>query len=55
MQTGWRLILVGLLANLVGKSLFVAAIADRQLFKRILRVFALPFLGGILTILFWPG
>ena len=55
MQTGWRLILVGLLANLVAKSLFVAAIADRQLFQRIVQVFAIPFLGGLLTILFWPG
>ena len=55
MQTGWRLIMVGLLSNLVGKSLFVAAIADRQLFKRIVQVFAIPFIGGILTILFWPG
>ena len=55
MQTGWRLIMVGLLANLVGKALFVAAIADRQLFKRIVRVFAIPFLGGVLSILFWPG
>lgn len=55
MRTGWRLIMVGLLANLVGKALFVVAIADRQLFRRIVQVFAIPFLGGILTILFWPG
>ena len=55
MQTGWRLIMVGLLANLIGKALFVAAIADRQLFKRIVQVFTIPFIGGLLTVFFWPG
>ncbi|MCL2349092.1 MAG: DUF4010 domain-containing protein [Planctomycetaceae bacterium] len=55
MQTGWRLIVVGSLANLVAKAFFVLLVADRKLFKKVLACFAVPLIGGILTILFWPA
>ena len=55
MQTGWRLIVAGMLANLVAKAFFVLLVADRKLFKKVLACFAIPLIGGILTILFWPS
>jgi uncharacterized membrane protein (DUF4010 family) len=54
-ETGWRLILVGGLANLAFKAGAVAVLGHRHLFRRVSRAFAIAILGGIALILIWPG
>ena len=51
---GWRMILIAAVSNIVFKTLIVASIADRKFFWMILRLFAIPFFGGIAILLFWP-
>jgi len=53
--TGWRLILVGGMANLVFKAGAVALLGHRQLFLRVSRAFAIAIIGGVALVLFWPG
>ncbi len=50
---GWRMILIAAMSNLVFKSLIVASIADRRFFWTIIRLFSIPFVGGILILMFW--
>jgi uncharacterized membrane protein (DUF4010 family) len=51
---GWRLIIVAALANLAFKAGVVGLIGHRRLFKQIAMLFALPLVGGIVLIFFWP-
>ena len=53
-DTGWRMILVGAIANLVFKSCAVAALGHRLLLKRVVLIFGLSFAGGVLLLIFWP-
>ena len=53
--TGWRLILVATLSNLVFKAATVAVLGSRALFLRILALFGAAFGGGVLILMFWPG
>ncbi len=53
-ETGWRLILVGAMANLVFKAGIVGALGNRRLFARVVGLFTLGFLGGVALLLFWP-
>lgn len=55
MAEGWRLIIVGALANLVFKAGMVAFLGDRRLFRRIVALFALPLIGGIVLLFVWPS
>ena len=50
----WRMILIAILSNLFFKSLIVGMIGDRTLFKIVVRLFAIPFLGGLAILFFWP-
>jgi len=54
-QLGWRLILVGTLANLVFKGGVVVLLGDRELRMRIAAAFGLSGLAGTLILAFWPG
>ena len=51
MQEGWRLIIIGVLSNLVSKGIIIATIAGRVLLGRMLILFSIPFLGGILMLI----
>ena len=53
-DTGWRMIAIGFLSNLVFKLGIVVALGSRPLRKQIAATFGLTFLGGVLIILFWP-
>jgi len=53
-DTGWRMILIGGMSNLVFKASAVAVLGDRRLLKRILLTFGLSFAGGVLLLTFWP-
>jgi len=51
--TGWRLILVGVLSNLVFKGGAVVALGSRALRGRMLRMFGLSLAAGILILVLW--
>ena len=53
--TGWRLILVGALANLVFKGAIVVVLGTRKLASRVLTLFGLGMAAGIALLLLWPG
>ena len=53
-ETGWRMILVGGMSNLVFKVFAVAFLGNRFLLKRIALVFGLSLVGGVLILTFWP-
>ncbi len=50
---GWRMILIAAISNLLFKSLIVASIADRRFLWMVVRLFSIPFVGGILILIFW--
>jgi uncharacterized membrane protein (DUF4010 family) len=52
-ETGWRLILVGAMANLVFKGGVVAALGHPRLLGRVALLFALSLPGGALILAFW--
>jgi uncharacterized membrane protein (DUF4010 family) len=52
---GWRVILVGVMANIVFKMGIVIAFGSPELRLRIVSAFGLAVLGGIAIVLFWPG
>lgn len=52
--TGWRLILVATLSNLVFKAGTVAVLGSRRLLVMILALFSIAFAGGAAILLFWP-
>jgi uncharacterized membrane protein (DUF4010 family) len=53
-DTGWRMILIGALSNLVFKCAAVAVLGHRKLLLRVFLAFAISMTVGILLILFWP-
>ena len=53
-ETGWRLILLGGMANLVFKAGAVALLGPPRLFGRIAIMFGICLAGGIALVLFWP-
>jgi uncharacterized membrane protein (DUF4010 family) len=54
-ETGWRLILVGAMANLVFKGAAVAALGHARLTRRVAALFAIALAGGALILIAWPG
>jgi len=52
---GWRLILVGALANLLFKGGVVGLWGGRALLRAVVRRWAPAALGGLLLLLLWPG
>ena len=53
-DTGWRMILVGAMSNLVFKACAVAFLGSRLLLMRIVLIFGLSFIGGVLLLTLWP-
>lgn len=53
-STGWRVILLAALANLVFKGGIVAVTAGRTLFLRVLPVYGAALLTGLGILFFWP-
>ena len=54
-QTGWRLILVAAMSNLVFKGIVVAVLGEFRLFKQVALLFLLVFAVGLLLLFLWPG
>ncbi len=52
---GWRLIVVGLLSNMVFKGAMAAVLGDRRLRRWILLLFGLQLLAGAAVLAFWPS
>ena len=52
---GWRLIVVGLLSNLVFKGAMAAGLGDRQLRRWIVLLFGAQLLVGAAVLAFWPS
>ncbi len=53
-DTGWRMILVGSLSNLVFKGAAVAVLGHPRLLKRVSIAFGIVLLCGMLLLLLWP-
>ena len=53
-DTGWRMIAIGYLSNLLFKLGIVAVLGGRKLLKQVAFVFGVAFIGGMLIVLFWP-
>jgi len=54
LSDSWRIILVAAIASIFFKTLLVGVIADRKFFGIMLRLFAIPFICGVLIVLLWP-
>ena len=54
-DTGWRLVLVGALANLVFKGGLVAVLGAPRLASRVAAVFGLAAASGVALLFLWPG
>ena len=54
-DTGWRMIAIGFLSNLLFKLGIVAVLGSRKLLKQVAIVFGLALAGGMLIVLFWPN
>jgi uncharacterized membrane protein (DUF4010 family) len=52
--TGWRMILIGFLSNLVFKGIAIAVLGCRELLIRIAIAFGLAIVGGVLLLALWP-
>lgn len=53
-DTGWRMILIGALFNLIFKAGAVAVLGHRQLLARVSLAFGVALAGGILLLACWP-
>ncbi|MGH9426473.1 MAG: hypothetical protein ACRD2L_09245 [Terriglobia bacterium] len=52
---GWRAILLASLAKVTFKSFIVITVGQRQLFARIVPLFALVLLAGVAMLFLWPA
>ncbi|PWW82739.1 hypothetical protein CR164_03075 [Prosthecochloris marina] len=53
-DTGWRMMMLGAMSNILFKAAAVAVLGNRQLFFRIALLFGISLAGGIALLLFWP-
>ncbi len=53
-DTGWRMILIGALSNLVFKCAAVAILGHRKLLLRVSATFGISMVVGVLLLVFWP-
>lgn len=53
--SGWRIILVAALSNLIFKAGVIWLLGHRQLFIRIAALYGVALVGGTLLFLFWPS
>jgi len=52
-ETGWRVIVLACLANLIGKAALVAILGQRQLFRIVSLSYAVVIVAGALLMGFW--
>lgn len=52
---GWRMIMIGILANLFFKAGVVALLGSRALLTRIVLLFGITIAAGLGILIFWPG
>ena len=52
---GWRLIITGLVSNLVFKTMLVSSLGGRAMLGRVLPFMVLAVGGGVAVVLFWPS
>jgi uncharacterized membrane protein (DUF4010 family) len=53
-DTGWRIIIIGAMANMVFKGAIAALMGHRKLLLHLSLFFGLAILGRICIVLFWP-
>ncbi len=53
-DTGWRMILIGAMSNLIFKAGAVAVLGNGRLLGRIALVFGLSLAGGVVILMYWP-
>jgi len=53
-DTGWRLLVIAVMSNLVFKTGLAASLGHRSLVKWIIGLFAVPFVAGGVLLLVWP-
>ncbi|WP_082817434.1 MgtC/SapB family protein [Microbulbifer thermotolerans] len=53
-STAWRAMVIALLANLALKAAAAGVLGGQLLFRRLLLLFAAPFVSGLAVILLWP-
>lgn len=53
-DTGWRMILIGYLSNMVFKGGIVAMLGNRKLFGYVAMLFSCCLLAGLAILVFWP-
>lgn len=54
-DTGWRMIAIGFLSNLVFKFGIVATLGSPALRKQVALVFGVTFIAGVLIVILWPA
>jgi uncharacterized membrane protein (DUF4010 family) len=54
LDTGWRMMLIGGLSNIVFKGGVVAVLGSRALLRRIAALFGITLLGGVALLALWP-
>jgi uncharacterized membrane protein (DUF4010 family) len=54
MSTGWQMIVVAIMANMVSKGAIAGLLGGRRLFGLIVLLFSLPMCGGALLLWLWP-
>jgi uncharacterized membrane protein (DUF4010 family) len=55
LDTGWRMMLVGALSNIVFKAVVIGIVGYRRLFRYIAILFVLSLIGGALLLWLWPN
>ncbi|WP_294347696.1 DUF4010 domain-containing protein [Prosthecochloris sp.] len=53
-DTGWRMMMLGAMSNILFKAAAVAVLGNRRLFFRIALLFGISLAGGMALLLFWP-
>ncbi len=53
-DTGWRMMLVGSLSNILFKTLAIGLLGSRRLLARMLVLFGFSMAGGVLILWLWP-
>ena len=53
-DTGWRMMMLGAMSNILFKTGAVAVLGNRRLFYRVALLFGISLAGGTAILLFWP-
>ena len=53
-DTGWRMMMLGAMSNILFKAGAVAVLGDRRLFSRIVVLFGFSLAGGVALLWLWP-